>query len=80
LDQLRIVFDRMQAPTLTLAKRYGYLGIEREIAIFHCPMALEQGADWIDFHGDGTRNPYYGASMLKCGSETMIIPGFDKQQ
>ncbi len=80
LDDLRVVFDRMQAPAVALAKRYGYLGLERELAIFHCPMALERGADWIDFHGDGTRNPYYGASMLKCGSETMTIPGFEQQQ
>lgn len=80
LDDLRVVFERLQAPTVALAKRYGYLGLERELAVFHCPMALDRGADWIDFHGDGTRNPYYGESMLQCGSETMTIPGFGQQQ
>jgi hypothetical protein len=42
-------------------------------------MAMDDGADWIDFHGDGVRNPYYGASMLKCGSETRTIPGFQQK-
>jgi len=80
LDELRIAYERMQAPTLVLATRYGYLGVERELAIFHCPMALNVGADWIDFKGDGTRNPYYGASMLMCGEEIRPIPGFNLQK
>ena len=34
----------------------------------HCPMALGgKGADWIQ-RGSEVRNPYYGASMLSCGS------------
>lgn len=33
----------------------------------HCPMAKkDQGADWLSLENQ-VRNPYYGASMLKCG-------------
>lgn len=80
LDGVRLHLDQMQVPTIDLAQRFGYLGVERELAVFHCPMALKSGADWIDFQGDGTRNPYYGASMLVCGSEVRTIPGFSTQQ
>ena len=34
-----------------------------EIYLAHCPMAK---ASWVQA-GKGIRNPYYGASMLKCG-------------
>jgi len=71
---LRILFYDLQAPLVDLATRFGYLGVERELAIFHCPMALEEGSDWIDFLGDGVRNPYYGASMLQCGTEVRRLP------
>ncbi|MBN1635755.1 MAG: efflux RND transporter periplasmic adaptor subunit [Deltaproteobacteria bacterium] len=34
---------------------------------FHCPMAFgNRGADWLQDTQE-IRNPYYGASMLKCG-------------
>jgi len=74
IEVLRILFYDLQAPLVDLATRFGYLGVERELAIFHCPMALEEGSDWIDFLGDGVRNPYYGASMLQCGTEVRRLP------
>ena len=80
IDGLRVAFEKLQAPSIDLAQRFGYLGVERELAIFHCPMAFDNdGADWIDFAGDGTRNPYFGASMLKCGKEMQTVSGFDQQ-
>jgi len=79
IEALRIAFSKLQAPSMQLSTRFGYSGLERELSVFHCPMALGDGADWIDFKGDSTRNPYYGASMLKCGDETNAISGFDKQ-
>jgi Cu(I)/Ag(I) efflux system membrane fusion protein len=37
---------------------------------FHCPMAFEgAGAEWLQL-GTTTANPYYGASMLRCGWQT----------
>lgn len=80
IEVLRVVFDQLQAPLVDLATRFGYLEVERELAIFNCPMALENGADWIDFKGDGVRNPYYGASMLKCGSEVRPLPNPSEQK
>jgi len=80
LETLRVEFDKLQAPLIELATSFGYLQLERELAIFHCPMALERGADWIDFKGDPTRNPYYGADMLQCGDEVRAIPGFAQQK
>ena len=38
-------------------------GVEK-IYVYYCPMA---GASWLQ-KSEGTRNPYYGSSMLKCGS------------
>ncbi|MHC4824780.1 MAG: efflux RND transporter periplasmic adaptor subunit [Planctomycetota bacterium] len=79
IEDLRNAFFGLQGPVITLAGRFGYAGLDREMSVFHCPMAMDDGADWIDFHGDGVRNPYYGASMLKCGSETRTIPGFQQK-
>jgi Cu(I)/Ag(I) efflux system membrane fusion protein len=50
-------------------RRFGYQD-ERTVRLFHCPMADEnRGADWIQI-ATTTANPYYGASMLRCGSQT----------
>ena len=39
----------------------------------HCPMALGgRGAIWFQ-DNDDTRNPYYGATMLKCADEVEAI-------
>jgi Cu(I)/Ag(I) efflux system membrane fusion protein len=39
----------------------------------HCPMANnDQGADWLSTEPE-IRNPYYGASMLTCGTVTNKI-------
>ena len=40
------------------------------VRLFHCPMADDnKGADWLQL-ASGTANPYFGASMLRCGSQT----------
>ena len=37
------------------------------IYLQHCPMAdNENGADWLSLDKE-IKNPYFGASMLKCG-------------
>jgi Cu(I)/Ag(I) efflux system membrane fusion protein len=53
-------------------RRFGYHG-QQTVRWFHCPMANKgAGADWIQI--DKTiANPYYGASMLRCGSQTDSI-------
>lgn len=47
--------------------RFGWEGEHETPAVFHCPMAFEgDGGHWIGY-GDTVSNPYYGASMLRCG-------------
>ncbi|MBN2432009.1 MAG: efflux RND transporter periplasmic adaptor subunit [Acidobacteria bacterium] len=47
---------------------------------FNCPMANNnQGADWLQDH-DGVENPYYGASMFKCGARTAVFPTGGKSE
>ncbi len=42
---------------------------------FHCPMAMDgAGAYWLQ-PGDVTANPYYGAAMLRCGSQVEVVGG-----
>ena len=54
-------------------KVFGYERSEGEVGVFHCPMALDgQGADWLQ-EGAETANPYYGSSMLRCGSQTEVL-------
>ena len=50
-------------------RRFGYRR-EQTVRLIHCPMAFSSaGADWLQL--DATvANPYYGASMLRCGSQT----------
>jgi len=49
------------------------------VRLFHCPMAKGGlGADWIQLEKT-TANPYYGASMLRCGSQTDSIPAADHE-
>jgi Cu(I)/Ag(I) efflux system membrane fusion protein len=49
-------------------QRYGY-DPDAPIRRFHCPMANDgAGADWLQVQTT-TANPYYGASMLLCGSQ-----------
>lgn len=38
------------------------------LGVAYCPMAFDsEGARWVQFEGD-LSNPYYGASMLRCGA------------
>lgn len=76
---MRLEFRALQIPLIQLVTHFGFLGLDREMAVFHCPMAFGEGADWVDFHGDAVRNPYYGASMLACGKEVRTLVGLDPQ-
>ncbi|MFT7464285.1 MAG: Cu(I)/Ag(I) efflux system membrane fusion protein [Pseudohongiellaceae bacterium] len=39
---------------------------EQGWGVFHCPMALGEGASWLS-PSDEVLNPYFGESMLHCG-------------
>lgn len=50
---------------IRIAQYYGPFG--QTIYVQHCPMAnKDKGADWLSLEKE-VLNPYYGASMLKCG-------------
>ncbi|MFT7542336.1 MAG: hypothetical protein ACI9K5_003315, partial [Gammaproteobacteria bacterium] len=56
-------------------KNFGFTGTSGPVGLFHCPMALSgEGANWLQL-GEDTKNPYYGESMLGCGSRTELLSG-----
>jgi hypothetical protein len=58
-------FDELSSGVYELVKNFG---AGRSLYHDHCPMANDnQGADWISENRD-IRNPYFGASMLTCGT------------
>jgi Cu(I)/Ag(I) efflux system membrane fusion protein len=62
---LRSAFALLSEELLALQRTFGIEGSE-QLYELHCPMAFEgRGATWIQADA-AVRNPYYGASMLKC--------------
>ena len=50
------------------------------VRLFHCPMAHDNsGADWLQLEAT-TANPYFGAAMLRCGSQTDSLTTVAKEQ
>jgi Cu(I)/Ag(I) efflux system membrane fusion protein len=74
--------QRELLPDLTAAtvEAIHAFGIEIEGAVrrFHCPMAFDNsGADWLQ-SGETTANPYYGASMFRCGAQEELLAGAEQ--
>ncbi|MCC5821664.1 MAG: efflux RND transporter periplasmic adaptor subunit [Phycisphaerales bacterium] len=66
IERARARFEGMSEAIIVLQRRFGHRGSE-EWYIAHCPMALDnKGADWLQ-RGEQVNNPYFGASMLRCG-------------
>lgn len=62
---LRSEFALLSDELLTLQRTFGIANSEQLFEL-HCPMAFEgRGATWIQSDSE-VRNPYYGATMLKC--------------
>lgn len=61
-------------------ERFGVAGTG-SVYVLHCPMAFNNtGARWLQNSKDVT-NPYFGASMLRCGSvEDMIMPSSQTEE
>jgi len=60
----RRAFEHISIGLINATKRFG---VEDGVFEFHCPMAFDnQGASWLQTT-NAIRNPYFGASMLKCG-------------
>lgn len=68
LKALRNVFALLSESMIAIQRTFAG---ERQSALYllHCPMAFEgRGASWLQTD-DAVRNPYYGASMLKCADK-----------
>ena len=66
LESQRITFANLSDEFISLLKQTGMNSGELYVA--HCPMALnDKGASWVS-NTKEIRNPYFGESMLTCGS------------
>ena len=65
IKAMRTAFKSLSEEIGVLAKAFGF-GETEPVYELHCPMAFQgEGAVWYQA-SDQVRNPYYGASMLKC--------------
>lgn len=71
IAQQRENFIPLSSAVIALAKAFSPL--EETIYQQHCPMAdSNKGADWLSKEKE-VANPYFGASMLKCGEVVEVI-------
>ena len=71
IGYLRRQFKLISDQFIMLAVTFG--PFEKELFIQHCPMANDRlGADWISGE-EKILNPYFGHSMIGCGSVTKTI-------
>ena len=77
IESARATFENYSEAIIDLQQRFGHLG-SRDHYVMHCPMAFDNaGADWLSRINE-ISNPYFGASMLRCGSiEQTIAPNAD---
>jgi Cu(I)/Ag(I) efflux system membrane fusion protein len=72
IKAMREAFRPLSQEVGVLAKGFGF-GDAGPIYELHCPMAFEgQGASWYQDNKD-VRNPYYGATMLKCADRVAEV-------
>lgn len=66
IEELRKHFEAVSQSALALERMFGHTGKAAHFEMY-CPMALEnRGASWLQ-ESDELLNPYFGASMLRCG-------------
>ncbi|PYF74662.1 uncharacterized protein DUF3347 [Pedobacter nutrimenti] len=66
IEAQRTTYASLSSEFISLLKKAGV--DSGELYISHCPMALnDKGADWVS-NSKEIRNPYFGESMLTCGS------------
>ncbi len=74
LDTARTAFRDWARAILALEQRFAHVGEVVRYQIF-CPMAFHNaGASWLQ-RDDVVLNPYFGASMLRCGAVEQLFPG-----
>ena len=74
ISALRSSFALLSDQLLTLQRTFGIQNSDQLFEL-HCPMAFEgRGASWIQAD-TAVRNPYYGATMLKCADRVEPLTG-----
>ena len=75
---MREAFTLLSEEILVVIKTFE-VGNNRPLYELHCPMAFKgRGAIWLQTN-DQIRNPYFGATMLKCADRVNLI-SFDKEK
>lgn len=71
-SESREIFQRLSINMIEMTNTFDQ-PFSKTLYIQHCPMAdNNKGADWLSTEKE-VRNPYFGASMLKCGSVTQEL-------
>jgi len=72
IEPMRESFEEISKELIAVVGQFGvYQG--KTLYNIHCPMAFNnKGADWLQTDED-IRNPYFGASMYKCGQVIEVI-------
>tara|TARA_B100000959_G_scaffold247476_1_gene273783 strand:- start:161 stop:835 length:675 start_codon:yes stop_codon:yes gene_type:complete len=73
IEQQRVEFDLISKELIPLLDAFGYIHDGEPLRVMHCPMAFEdRGAEWLQGPGR-LANPYFGSSMLRCGTVRRTI-------
>lgn len=73
IDEARTIFEPISNSLIVVARQFG-TGISQPVYHFRCPMAFDnRGADWLQ-RDDQAENPYFGATMFRCGVMTESFP------
>ena len=74
IEALRRPFEPISRSLLAVEEVFGHQGPVKFYRAY-CPMAFDdKGAPWIQ-RDDELRNPYFGASMYRCGDISDVYPG-----
>jgi Cu(I)/Ag(I) efflux system membrane fusion protein len=70
LDGMRRPHFENLSNAMITAARANPDAVDGELLVMHCPMVYaDRGADWLQ-RSEPLTNPYFGASMLRCGEVT----------
>ena len=71
LGEQRNQLEDLSEAVFSLTKAFG--ATDKKVYYQHCPMVNNnQGAYWVSTNSE-IRNPYFGSSMLKCGSNEEVV-------
>jgi len=72
INAARREFEMLSNELIAVVGQFG-IPESRQLYRIHCPMVFNnKGADWLQADKN-IRNPYFGASMLKCGEVVKMI-------